>query len=87
MGLSKLDNILYLDDEQNNLETFQVIFKDDYNVFIASTPQDATQIIDKKKIKVFITDLCMPETSGLDLLNQIKLEYPNIICIILTDQV
>ena len=76
--------VLYVDDEEQNLEGFKFLFGRDFNIFTSLNAKDAFTILENNEIKVLISDQRMPEITGLEFLKQVKVKYPDIICIILT---
>jgi serine phosphatase RsbU (regulator of sigma subunit) len=81
---TKKASILYLDDEQGNLDIFRISFKREYNVFIASEPEEAFAILENNPIDVVITDQQMPTMKGTEFLQKTLEKYPDLIRIILT---
>lgn len=77
-------NILYLDDEKNNLNVFYVSFMERYNIFLAQNKIEALKILEENEIKVIISDQRMPDTTGLDFIKEVNVINLNIVCIILT---
>ncbi len=77
-------NILYVDDEPNNLTAFVATFRRYYNVFTATSGREGMEIMRKVKIHVIITDQRMPEMTGVQFLEAIIPEYPKTIRMILT---
>lgn len=77
-------NILYLDDEQSNLEVFRISFKREYNVFTAIDHLQAFEILKNNKIHLILTDQQMPGMKGTEFLEQTLKEYPDTIRMILT---
>jgi len=77
-------NILYVDDEEINLRTFENNFRREFNVFKAISPKEGFKILEKNKIQVVISDQRMPEMSGIEFLKKVKNSHPNIRLIILT---
>lgn len=77
-------NILYVDDEPNNLVSFKANFRKYHNVFTAESAAIGKQILKDNKIHIIITDQRMPETTGVEFLESILLEYPDPIRILLT---
>lgn len=53
-------------------------------VHTASSALKALEIIRSEKIHLLITDICMPQMNGLELLNCVRADFPPIRCIILT---
>jgi len=78
-------SILYVDDELNNIQIFTGLFRRYYNVYSATSAKEAIKILNcTKHIEVIITDQRMPEVTGVDLLQSIISEFPDILRIILT---
>ena len=79
------DKILYIDDEQLNLDGFEITFRDSYELLLATSANDALFLLNNNRdIKVIISDLRMPEISGLEFFIKIKDDFPSIVKIILT---
>ncbi|NBC81749.1 MAG: PAS domain S-box protein [Bacteroidetes bacterium] len=77
-------SVLYVDDEQENLDGFKFSFRKDFNLYLAGNVKDAFEILGNVEIKVVISDQRMPDMAGTDFLQEISQLYPNIIRIILT---
>lgn len=69
-------NILYVDDEVHNLESFRANYRRDYSIFTALSANAAKSILAEQDIHIIITDQKMPGTSGTQLLEHAVLEYP-----------
>jgi PAS domain S-box-containing protein len=78
------NTILYIDDEQANLDGFKYIFHKEYNVFLANTVRDAFKIINNNKIKVVISDNRMPDMLGTEFFEVLSTSNPDIIRILVT---
>jgi response regulator RpfG family c-di-GMP phosphodiesterase len=76
MRNGKIINVLYVDDELNNLQGFKANFRRYYNVFTALSAEDAKLILAETEIHVLITDQRMPITSGTQMLEEVINEYP-----------
>lgn len=82
---TKIINVLYVDDEQHNLESFIGTFRRDFNIFTAISAKEAENILDTKKdIHVLITDQRMPLKLGTELLVDAVNKYPYQTRILLT---
>ena len=55
-----------------------------YNILTAGGCKEALEIIQQNEVHVIVTDMCMPEMNGLELLRTIRKEYPDIIGMIFT---
>jgi two-component system, sensor histidine kinase and response regulator len=77
--------ILYIDDELNNLVGFKANFRYDYVIHTASNTVEAENILRcNPNIRVIFCDQRMPEEQGVDFLHRIKKEFPKPIRILLT---
>ena len=77
-------NVLYVDDEENNLLAFRASFRRHFNVFTAISADEGKKILAQNEIHVLITDQRMPGTLGTELLAQAVKENPDQIRILLT---
>lgn len=77
-------NILYVDDEENNLISFKANFRIRYNVYTAISGQLALDLLASTPISVIITDQRMPEMTGVAFLEKVCELYPDTIRILLT---
>ncbi len=84
MSASNAFHILYLDDEQMNLDGFYYTFMDDFQIHTTNSPQKAFELLCKFPIHIVITDQRMPEISGTDFIKKVKDINPTAMCIILT---
>jgi response regulator RpfG family c-di-GMP phosphodiesterase len=77
-------NILYVDDEENNLVSFKATFRIKYNVYTAIGGEEAKKILATKPIDIIITDQRMPNMTGVEFLESIIGDYPEPMRILLT---
>lgn len=77
-------NLLYVDDEENNLVSFKATFRLKYNVTIALSADEAMKILEKKPFEIIITDQRMPNMTGIEFLEKVLEKYPDPIRILLT---
>ena len=61
-----------------------VLRRDGYNVLIAESGKAALEILKRERVDILITDIRMPEMTGVDVLREAKLIDPSIICIVMT---
>ncbi|MCB0804676.1 MAG: response regulator [Bacteroidales bacterium] len=77
-------NILYVDDEEQNLFSFRATFRREYNIFTAISGKEGMEIMHNNDIHLIITDQRMPEMTGIQFLEKILPVYPDPIRMILT---
>ena len=76
--------VLYVDDEENNLNSFKAAYRRDWNVHLANSPNQGRKILDEVRIEVIITDQRMPGETGVQFLESVLPLYPDPIRILLT---
>ncbi len=76
--MSQPSSILYVDDEELSHILFKAVFGDDYDVHTAHSAREALEILRRQTIHLLITDQCMPEITGAELLAEIRHELPDI---------
>lgn len=79
-----LPSILYIDDEQDNLTVFYSAFRRNFKVYLANSGPEGLEVMKKQTIHLVIADQRMPEMTGIEFLEKIKLEYPDCIRMVLT---
>jgi DNA-binding NtrC family response regulator len=76
--------ILYVDDDLRQLTAFKAAFRRTHLVLIAQSPLEGRRILNDQQIDIIITDQRMPEMSGIDFLESIIPDYPDLIKILVT---
>ncbi len=77
-------NILYVDDEEQNLVAFKAAFRREYNVFTAISAEEGFKVLRQNQISLVITDQRMPHMTGIQFLEKMIPEFPDVIRIVLT---
>ena len=83
MDLKKI-KILYIDDEMQNLISFKAVFRIKYTIYTAIGAEEAMKVLKSQPIDIIITDQRMPQMTGVEFLESIIPEYPDIMRILLT---
>jgi len=76
--------LLYVDDEEHNLISFEATFRKEYKVHTAKSAEEGIAVMRENDIKLVITDQRMPDMTGIQFLEKIAPEYPDTIRMILT---
>ncbi len=71
--------VLILDDESRITEKLKYhLEKRKFCVYTANTPKEGLAMLEKKRPGVLILDVMLPGMNGLDILQKVKHEYPNL---------
>jgi two-component system, NtrC family, response regulator PilR len=77
--------VLVVDDERSMRELLSIVLRrDGYDVLVAADGKAAVDILKRERVDVLITDIRMPEMTGVDVLREAKRIDPAIISIIMT---
>ena len=80
----KVRSVLIVDDEVGARESFKMILKNDYEVFLAKDAEEAFLQIKVHSPDVILLDIILPDLDGLKVLEKIKQNDPDIIVIMIT---
>lgn len=79
------DRILLVDDDESLRRVMQMQLEDaGYAVQIAGAGASALEWLGRESFALVLTDLMMPGMSGLDLLRQVKRDYPETVVVMVT---
>lgn len=76
--------VLYLDDEENNLRSFKAAFRREYDVYTASSSEQAFEVIKSVRPQVIFSDQRMPVTTGVEFFNAVRQVFPDPVRILIT---
>ena len=76
--------ILYVDDDEANLSSFKHIFSDVYDILLANSATEALQLMRHTPVRLVLTDQRMPAMTGVELLQRIATEFPQVIRMLIT---
>ena len=77
--------VLVVDDEESIREFLEIMLrKEGYEVTCAEDGQRALDIIKKKSVDLVISDLQMPNMTGIELLRNVKDQYPDLLFMMIT---
>jgi DNA-binding NtrC family response regulator len=77
-------SILYLDDDVQNLQSFAANFRRNYHVITTNSTIEAFGLIQNGGIDIVVTDQNMPSMSGIEFLESVAAEYPQVQRILFT---
>lgn len=76
--LKDVFNVLYVDDEENNLNSFRAALRRNYNIYTALSGEEGIDILSKTDIHVIVTDQRMPHMTGVQFLQHIPDAQDNV---------
>ena len=77
--------VLFVDDEERVLSCLKGgLLGEPYKTLFAKSGKEALEILEKNEVHVIVTDMRMPEMSGLELLRAVKEKYPHIVRMVLS---
>ena len=76
--------VLFVDDEEPNRIVFRASFGQDFQTLLASNAEEALAILRETPVAVMIADQRMPGMSGVELAEKVRVDYPDVIRIIIT---
>jgi DNA-binding NtrC family response regulator len=78
-------SILYFDEDLVLLDIFEEMFRREYEVRTVATLSRARQLLSETPFDIIISDLSMPEISGVDFLREVARKYSSSIRVLVTD--
>jgi len=77
--------ILVVDDEESIREFLEIMLKKEgYEITLAEDGQKAKDLLAKKSFDMIISDLQMPQVTGIELLKHVKESYPDTVFMLIT---
>ncbi|MES2330653.1 MAG: response regulator [Bacteroidota bacterium] len=77
-------NVLYIDDEPNNIVSFKAAFRRVFNIFSAESAEEGKKVLEQENIHVILSDQRMPKTTGIEFFQSILDTHPDPIRILIT---
>jgi len=76
--------VLFVDDDEANLIVCEAACAGDFEVLTATSAEAAMALIRREEVGVIIADQRMPGTSGVELLERVRVEYPDTVRLLIT---
>jgi len=77
--------VLLVDDEQNARDALSLaIGREGYNVLAAANGREGIETLSGNPVDIVITDLIMPEVTGMEVLRYARRHHPNVMVIMIT---
>jgi len=82
--MAKKLKVIYVDDEENNLNSFKSFFRKEYEVYTAISAEEAFKIMTKNEMNIIVTDQRMPVMTGVEFLEQTLQKFPDAVRLLIT---
>ncbi len=77
--------VLFVDDDEIVLQSLERgLLDESYNKLFVMKCNEVLEILQREEVHVIVTDMRMPEMTGLELLRAVRKEYPHIIGMVLS---
>jgi DNA-binding NtrC family response regulator len=76
--------LLFVDDEQRVLNSMRIMFRRQFDLFLASHGAEALDIVKDQNIDVIVADHRMPKMTGVEVLSKVRTLSPRTVRILLT---
>ncbi|HXW04693.1 MAG TPA: sigma-54 dependent transcriptional regulator [Vicinamibacterales bacterium] len=77
--------VLVVDDERSMRELLSIVLRrDGHDVLLAENGRHAVDLLKRERVDILVTDIRMPQMSGVDVLREAKQIDPDIISIVMT---
>ena len=76
--------ILFVDDDESNLIVCEAACEGKFEVLTASSAEAALEHMKREEVGVIVADQRMPGTSGIELLERVRIEYPDTVRLLIT---
>ncbi|MGH7140345.1 MAG: response regulator, partial [Pirellulales bacterium] len=77
-------DILYVDDELDNLVVFEATFDSSFRVYTANSAAKALELLERQLFPVVVADQRMPGMTGAELFEVMRRKYPHTKRVMLT---
>lgn len=83
MGTVKA-HVLFVDDDESNLIVWRAACTDEFDVLTAGSADEALALLRQHEVFVIFADQRMPYTTGVELLEKVRNEFPDTVRILIT---
>lgn len=83
-SFSSRPRLLFVDDEQRVLNSMRIMFRREFDLFLASHGAQALDIVKDQDIDVIVADHRMPQMTGVEVLTKVRKLSPRTVRILLT---
>jgi C4-dicarboxylate-specific signal transduction histidine kinase len=76
--------VLFVDDDEANLVVCEAACGKDFQVLVANSADAALECMQQEEVGVIVADQRMPGTTGVELLEKVRIDYPDTVRMLIT---
>ncbi len=76
--------VLFVDDDEANLVVCEAACGSDFQVLTATSADAALELMHREEVGVIVSDQRMPGTTGVELLERVRIEFPDTVRVLIT---
>jgi signal transduction histidine kinase len=76
--------ILFVDDEEENLEIFSINFRDTFTIYTARSGPEGLELLEREFVGLVLSDQRMVGMTGMEFLQEVRERYPEIVTMLVT---
>src|SRR4051812_24090955 len=80
----RMPAVLVVDDEQANLATFRRVFRQDFDMYLATSAEEALEHMAERAFDVALVDFAMPGMNGVEFFREAATRRPTMDRILVT---
>ncbi|MCE1185714.1 sigma-54-dependent transcriptional regulator [Zoogloea sp.] len=81
---SRMATVLVVDDEVRSQEALRRTLDEEFEVFTASSAEEAQKILEQEPVQILLCDQRMPGESGVSFLKRVRSQWPDVVRIIIS---
>ena len=84
--IAEKKTVLFVDDDELTLRSIErCLLNKPYHKIFAGSIKEVFEVLERNEVHIIITDMLMPEMTGLELLRAVRKDCPDIVGMILTE--
>ena len=76
--------VLLVEDSPSNALVYRSYLEEDYEVDVAHTGRDALDYLGRRQYQALVTDVRLPDMTGLDILDHVQSDIPDLPVVVIT---
>jgi signal transduction histidine kinase len=76
--------ILFVDDEEENLEIFAINFRDHFTIYTAKNGPEGLELLEREFVGLVLSDQRMAGMTGMEFLEEVRKRHPDIVTMLVT---